>query len=318
MPKILLRHLILTWMNKLILPLLFLLGPFAVTAQDAAAPKTITLNKETKELYPRKGKIFMFWGYNRAAYTHSNMRFWGSGYDFRISDIRATDNPLPVSSTYINPGAFTVPQFNYRIGYFLGDKTFISLGSDHMKYTMVKQATHLTGHINAGLENTGTYNNTEVAVAENPDVNNPGPGIIDNLPHGFVSNFEHCDGLNDFGFEIGRLEQLWISKNHKHAVAILGSAGPGLVIPDTDADVLGQPGKHSMEKNRKSYHLAGYSFSAALGFQLDLFNHLMIQARLKAGYMNLPDILTTTLGGKASQHFGFIEPMCVIGYTFHL
>ena len=175
----------------------------------------------------------------------------------------------------------------------------------------------MTGYINNG-DKAGTYHNTEVVVGEDAEVNNPWPSAIDNLPGGFVTNFEHCDGLNDFSAEFGRLEQLWISKNHKHAFAVTGSAGIGMVIPDSDVDILGQPPKHDMEAGKKAYHLAGYSISATMGLQFDLYRHIFILARLKAGYINLPDINTSAYGGKASQHFEFIEPMCVIGYSFHL
>lgn len=272
---------------------------------------------ETRYLYPRKGKFFVFWGYNRAAYSNSNMNFSGQGYNFNIYDIRATDDPTNFSSVYFGLTKFTIPQFNYRVGYFLSDKNYVSFGSDHMKYTIVKQATRLTGTISTGV-NDGVYNNTEVVVGENCDANNPGPNSLDNLPKGFVSGFEHCDGLNDFSFELGRMEQLWISNNHKHAFAFTGSVGLGMVIPDTDADVLGQPPKHDMEAGKKAYHLAGYSASATMGLQLDLFNRVFVLARLKGGYINLPDINTTAYGGKASQHFLFIEPMVVLGYSFYI
>ena len=71
-------------------------------------------------------------------------------------------------------------------------------------------------------------------------------------------------------------------------------------------------------RTEKSYHLAGYSFSANMGFQFDFFNHLFLQAKVKAGYMNLTDILTTTECGKANQHFDFVEPIVCLGYSFHL
>lgn len=293
---------------------LLLLGiSFTTVAKNNAD----SVSKQVTDLYPRKGKFYFFWGYNRAAYSHSNMNFKGDGYNFSINDIRATDDPTPLTSEYIQPNELTVPQFNIRLGYYLDDKSFVSFGYDHMKYSMVTQTTHLTGTITKG-NNVGVYENTEIIVGENADAGNPGPSIIDNLPKGFVSNFEHCDGLNDFAFEYGRLSQLWISKNHKHALAVVGTLAVGAVIPDTDADVLGQPPKHDMDKNKKAYHLAGYSFSTSMGLQLDLFRHLFILAKLKGGYMNLPDINTTIYGGKASQHFTFIEPIGVIGYTFHL
>ena len=309
--------------QKLLICVLLLLASFNGIAQsDTNNNHAVTdnLKKETRELYARKGKFFLFWGYNRSAYSHSNMHFKGDGYDFRINDIRATDGPTPISSDYLSWNKFTIPQFNYRVGYFVSDKIFFSFGADHMKYAMAKQTTHLTGTITKSNSpnTTGTYNDQEVLVGENCDENNPGPSIVDNLPKGYVSNFEHCDGLNDFSVECGKLEQLWISKNHKHALAVTGSAGLGFMLPDTDADVLGYPPKHDMEANKKAYHLAGYSVSATMGLQLDLFKHVFLLARLKGGYINLPDINTTTTGGKASQHFTFIESMCVLGYTFHI
>lgn len=306
--------------QKLLTGVLLLLACFNATAQEVKDGRKFVsdnFKKETRELFKRQGRFFLFWGYNRATYSHSDMKFWGDGYSFRINYIAATDDATPFSSVYCNPVAFTVPQFNYRIGYFLDDKNYVSIGSDHMKYAMAKQVTHLTGTITKGI-NIGTYNDKEVVVGENADINNPGPSVMDNLQGGFVSNFEHCDGLNDFAAEFGRLDQLWISNNHKHALAVTGSAGIGMVIPDTDADILGQPGKHSMEQNRKAYHLAGYSVSATLGFQFDFFNHAFILARVKTGYINLPDINTTIYGGKASQHFEFLEPMAVIGYSFYI
>ncbi|MBI2966347.1 MAG: hypothetical protein HYY40_00850 [Bacteroidetes bacterium] len=266
-------------------------------------------NPGTAEMFKRKGNFFFYWGYNRAAYTKSDIHFWGDGYDFTITDVTAKDEPTTTVLTYIEPDAFTVPQYNYRLGYFFSDKNFISLGEDHMKYGIEKQATRLTGTITTG-ENTGTYDNTEVLVGEE------GEGelsIIDSLPKGFVSEFEHCDGLNDAGFEFGRVQQLWISWNRKHVLTVIGTIGPGLVIPDTEAEVLGHNAYHDQDK--MTYHLAGYSFSTSIGIQFDFCNHFFLLTRLKGGYMNLPDINTTIEGGTASQHFSFIEPMLVAGYS---
>lgn len=275
---------------------------------------------ETRELFKRKGTFFFYWGYNRSAFSNSDIRFWGDGYDFKMTNVAALDQPDPVSKEYIGPTTFTVPQYNYRVGYYLSDKVFVSVGEDHMKYHIVKQTTHLTGSIvkdNNGGANVGNYNNQEVLVGEGED-NNPGKSIIDALPQGFVTGFEHCDGLNDASFEIGRIEQLWISKNGKDALAVLGGVGLGMVVPDSDVDVLGYAPKHDMENGKKSYHLAGYSGSVSFGLQFDFLKHFFVMAKLKSGYINLPDINTTTAGGKASQHFTFIEEQIVLAYTFHI
>ncbi|HEY4799714.1 MAG TPA: hypothetical protein VII99_11605, partial [Bacteroidia bacterium] len=228
--------------------------------------------------------------------------------------------PDPISKKYIGPSSFTVPQYNYRLGYYLSNKVYISVGEDHMKYHIVPQTTHLTGTItkdNNGGANVGTYINQEVLVGEGDD-NNPSPSVIQTLPQGFVSGFEHCDGLNDVTVEIGRLEQVWMCKNGKDALSVVGGIGTGMVVPDTDADVLGYNPKHNMATGKKSYHLAGYSASANLGLQFDFCRHFFVLAKIKSGFMNLPDILTTDVGGKASQHFTFLEAQVVLAYTFHI
>ena len=279
--------------------------------------ETVAAKSELRELYPRKGKYFVYWGYNRAAYSPSTIEFKEGWYDFTIHDVRATDAPTNPNSQYYGLTTFTIPQFNVRVGYYLNDKNFISFGFDHMRYTMSKQSARLSGHINTGA-NAGTYNNTEVVVGEDAEVANSGESIIEKLPGGFVTNYEHCDGLNDFTFEAGHLEQIWISKNRKHALCVVGTAGIGGVITDTDADVLGMAPRHDMEGNKKAYHLAGYSFCTSMGLQFDFCKRGFFLFKVKAGYMNLPDIFTTMEGGRASQHFTYIEPMGVFGYNFAL
>ena len=272
-------------------------------------------NSETRKIYKRKGNLYGSWGYNRAFYSKSNIHLTGDGYDFTITNLTARDQPGGHDFlTYIKPTMFTIPQFNFRFGYFLTDKTFVTFGHDHMKYNMDKQATLLTGTITEGVHS-GTYNNTDVLVGENAESGVYQPDMINSLPAGFVSEFEHCDGLNDFSFELGHLEQLWIAPNCKHAFSAVGTIASGMMIPDSDTDVLGHEPRHDMEAGKKAYHLAGYSLSASVGLQFDFFKHFFLLGKLKAGYINMPDILTTVEGGRASQHFNFIEPMMLLGYS---
>ncbi len=308
-------------LSFLLLSLISFNGAAQIRKDSVSIPKdkpAIT-NLETRQLFKRKGRFFFYWGYNRDAFTNSDIHLKGDGYDFTVKNVTAKDEPEPISKTYIKYNTFSVPQYNYRLGYFINDKTFISVGEDHMKYSIDKQTTLLTGTItkdNNGGKNIGNYNNTEVIIGEDGDNKVNRATIADSLKGGFVSNFEHCDGLNDVTFEIGRIEQLWIAKNGKHVLSVLGAVGGGVVVPDSDTDILGYAPKHDMETGKKSYHLAGYSGSALIGIEFTFFKNFFLQGRLKAGYINLPDILTTVEGGKASQHFSFLESMLVVGYSY--
>ncbi|MFI5148206.1 MAG: hypothetical protein ACHQRM_00620 [Bacteroidia bacterium] len=300
---------------------LFLLFAFHPTfSQDntlstPAAPvvKAGDDNLETRKIYKRKGTLYYYWGYNRAAYTHSDVHFHGKGYDFTITDIAASDEPGYPVNTYYDPGLFTCPQYNQRFGYFLSDKLFITIGHDHMKYRADKQTTHLTGTIKDG-PHAGTYNNTDILIGETSESGQVLSSVVNTLPHGIVTDFQHCDGLNDISAEIGHLEQLWISKNAKYALSALGSVGLGVDVLDTDAEILGLAPKHDAPSKFKPFHPGGYSFSGSVGVQFDVYNHFFILGKIKSGFINLPDINTTVEGGKANQQFMFLESMMVVGY----
>ncbi|MDO5614926.1 MAG: hypothetical protein Q4G16_01960, partial [Cruoricaptor ignavus] len=43
----------------------------------------------------KKGQVFAFWGWNFAAYSNSDIRFKGNGYDFMLHDVVARDRQTP-------------------------------------------------------------------------------------------------------------------------------------------------------------------------------------------------------------------------------
>jgi hypothetical protein len=58
-------------------------------------------------------------------------------YNFTIENMVAHDKPKGWHVDYIN-GKMTIPQTNFRIGYFINDHYSIALGVDHMKYVMAQ------------------------------------------------------------------------------------------------------------------------------------------------------------------------------------
>ncbi|MFZ1702900.1 MAG: hypothetical protein WAT79_01065, partial [Saprospiraceae bacterium] len=83
----------------------------------------------------RKGKIYVFWGWNWSVYSKSDLHFKGSDYDFTLKNVKSSDRQSPFSlNTYFNPSKFTIPQYNFRLGYYLKEHWDISFGIDHMKY----------------------------------------------------------------------------------------------------------------------------------------------------------------------------------------
>ena len=127
-------------MKKAGILLSFLVGMNFVSAQEKPVSETQAdlsiVNKITYNPY-RKGAIFLYWGWNRAIYSNSDVHFRGNGYDFTLHNMIAKDRPTDFSfDDYLNPLRVTIPQTNARIGYFIKDNLALVLALDHMKYVM--------------------------------------------------------------------------------------------------------------------------------------------------------------------------------------
>jgi len=263
-----------------------------ILAQDA---KT-TSNKYTAH---NKGKVFFYWGGNRDGYTKSDIRFWGNGYDFTLHNVEAIDKPKGWHIDYVNPGRMTIPQTNFRIGYYLNDHYNVSIGVDHMKYVMVQDQS---------VAISGTY----PSVYDGVQVNN---GMV-NLSDSKFLTFEHTDGLNYVNAEIARVDDLskWLGlpNTDKFQLNITEGIGAGIIYPKTNT-MLFERERHD------DFNVAGYGVSAKAGLNFTFYKYFFIQTELKAGYINMPNIRTThDTADRASQSFVFIENVIAFGGIFKL
>ena len=261
-------------------------------AQDSNIP-------QAKYTAHNKGQFFVSWGGNRETYTTSSIRYTGTNYDFTVHNATAHDKPKGWHIDYINPSKITIPQTNFKMGYFFADQYSISIGVDHMKYVMTQNQTALiTGTINLPGYN-GIY------------VNEP----ID-FTDGTFLQFEHTDGLNYIHTEIARFADIsnWfgIRNTDKIQINFTEGLGAGLLYPKTNTTLLGKA-RHD------DFHVSGYGVSAKAGLNLTFLKHFYVQGEFKYGYINMNDIRTTqSAADKASQHFNFFERIVAVGGIFKL
>jgi hypothetical protein len=243
----------------------------------------------------KKGSFYIYWGWNRGAYTKSDIHFKGQSYDFTLDKVIANDRQsLFKANLYFNPKTISIPQYNLRLGYYFKDKYEISFGADHMKYVMKNfQTVNMNGNIaNSGTAYDGVYNNQ--------------PMYLDTS----FLRFEHTDGLNYLNVEIRRSEAL-INVKHFNLSASYG-AGAGVLVPRTNVTLLGNP-RHD------EFHLAGYGLGLVGAVKVNLFKYFFIQAEAKYGFIHMPDIRTTrNTDDKASQHFFFMQYNVVFGAQLQL
>ncbi|MBC7643356.1 MAG: hypothetical protein H7174_13650 [Flavobacterium sp.] len=277
-------------MKNIILGLLMSLTFANSFAQDLVSTKYTAHNK---------GKVFFFWGGNRDNFTKSDIRFWGNGYDFTIKDVAAQDKPKGWHVDYINPARMTIPQTNFRIGYYISDHYSVSLGVDHMKYVMFQdRAVNISGN----YPNAGTFDETL-----------PNNQVL--LTEKFLT-FEHTDGLNYVHAEVARVDDISklfkLPNIDKVQINFTEGIGGGVLYPKTNTMLMG------MERH-DDYHVSGYGISAKAGLNFTFYKYFFIQTELKGGYINMPDIRTTfDPADRASQSFLFLEKTIAFGGIFRL
>ena len=257
---------------------------------------------ENKFKTQKKGKFYFYWGWNKAQYSYSDIRFKGDNYNFTLFDVAAQDRQTGWDpSVYLNPGNMTIPQTVARVGYYFHDNWNLSLGVDHMKYVMVRnQLATIDGYIdlqNSFTQFNGIYDNEQLMIGED------------------FLQFEHTDGLNYINIEISRIDNLgeffkWDSK--KVQLNILESIGIGVLYPKTNSTLLSK-------ERYDDFHFSGFGVSLKGGINLTLFDHFFMQAEIKSGYINMSDIRTTTSNAdSASQDFLFFQRNISFGYIFQL
>jgi hypothetical protein len=247
-----------------------------------------------------KGKLYILWGWNWGYYSKSDIHFTGDNYDFVLEDVKAEDRQTQFSwDTYFNPLSITIPQTNFRVGYYVSDNWNLSFGVDHMKYFVTRdQSVKINGFINeGGNEFDGIYNNDDIILARE------------------FLQFEHSDGLNYINAEVSYVKDLmtWIGNpKEKLQIYLTGGVGVGFLLPKTNSVLMGQ-------QRHDDFNVAGYGMALKGGINITFFKYFFIQSELKGGFINMTNIRTSPdKSDSASQHFYYLMPDILFGAIFRI
>ncbi len=286
-------------MTKLILAKILILALFCF-GQILIAQTETTLNYTSSN----KGKTFVNWGGNRGDFSKSDITFKGADYNFTIQDVTAKDKPKGWHIDYINPSKITIPQTNFKLGYFFSDKYYVAIGFDHMKYVVEQDKTRkLDGFINLPAEDIGSVYN---GVYNNQDFN---------VSADFLE-FEYTDGLNYVFAEIGRQDDISslfkIKNTDKVQININEGFSAGILYPRTNTTLLQKP-------RNDEFNLSGYGTALKVGLNVTFFKHFYIQTDLKGGFINMTNTRTTqSKADKATHHFFFLQRIVSVGGIFRI
>ncbi len=242
-------------------------------------------------------RFFFYWGYNRARFARSDIHFSGPDYDFTLFNVEARDRPTKFSfKTYFSPTTLSIPQYDYRFGFFLTRRFALSIGVDHLKYVVVKNQTALISGViseRASHQYAGSYLQRPIRLAD---------GLV---------RFEHTDGLNLVNLDLEYHLPVLQFTRPGLALHLVTGLGGIWVVPRTDVHVFGYG-----LNNR--FHLAGYSLAGKAGLRLYMLKRLFLVAETKVGYITLPDILLhNEQAQRAHQNIFFWEKMLALGVDFN-
>ncbi|WP_153799532.1 hypothetical protein [Foetidibacter luteolus] len=236
--------------------------------------------------------MYLQWGYNTEWYTNSTIHFKGAvngvPHDFKAYNAKAKDR-TDLDGLWKNPLAVTVPQYNYRIGFYLNrQKTkAIEFNFDHTKYIVQDgQQLHVKGTVG------GKYFDADTLVT---------PGTLFHFEHTNGANFYHINYV-----------QFWPQNRHNKTSGYfvpMIKAGLGFMIPKTDVTLFGK-------RLDNRFHVAGYMASVEGGAKYYLFKKIFLEATAKTGWANYTNALTVD-GGKAQHSFGYLELITTLGYDIN-
>lgn len=246
----------------------------------------------------KKGKLlkgmYIQWGYNTEWYTKSNIHIsMPNGTNFTLHHTKALDRP-DMDAIYKKPLEVSIPQYNYRIGFYLNKKhsRAIELNFDHAKYIVTDgQTVKVTGTIDGNTVN--------------------GDSVLN--PQTFL-HFEHTDGANWLHFNYVQQQTLLMKRGSKNPLLnFIWKAGAGINIPRTDFTWRG-------DRLNNDFHVAGYNISAEAGLRLYPLKKLFFEFTGKSGYVKYLNALSNSnaiKGIRARHSFGYIELIGTIGYDIN-
>lgn len=251
-------------------------------------PAAVSFSQEKKKTFHG---MYLQWGYNVEWYTRSNLHFSLSNGDrFTVHRAKAHNNP-GFQTILDKPLKFTLPQYNYRAGFYLNKalSRSIEINFDHTKYIVNKgQTARVTGFIDGKSVN--------------------GDSVLN--PQTFF-HFEHTDGANFL--HINYVQHHTLARtagSHRKLLSTVWKAGAGINIPRSDFTWRG-------DRLNNKFHVSGYNISGEGGARIYPGKRLFFELTGKTGYVRYIDALAETSsskGNRARHGFGYFEMIGTIGY----
>lgn len=238
----------------------------------------------------RKGEFYISWGYNKEYYTNSNVTINQPDLknNFTFKNTLLVDHP-GWDEGILNK-ALSIPQYNYRFGYFL-DKNkdlAIEINFDHTK-ALFKD--------NQLIQMTGTFNGSMIDSSF----------IFTKSGQGTAENYYYLNnGANFLLFNIVKRKRFKNLSNEIIAIDGLAKAGVGPLIPHVENKLFGK-------NNNQGFQFGGWNTGLEYALRSTFRKKLYLELAGKLDYAYYYNL--DVYKGNAKQGFGTMEFIFNLGYS---
>ena len=243
-----------------------------------SAGVSIAQSSEKKTKKHKTGSLYGSWGYNEEWYTNSTVHIkqndLGNNYD--LVQVHAQDHKGWDNGVFNK--ALTIPQYNYRLGYYFNDKQdlAIELNFDHTKYIITDGQT---------IHAKGTRNHAPL------DSN-----VVFSGEKGFYYYLNN--GANFFLFNIVKRLGLYHTRDNNFRLDLTGKAGIGPVIPHVENSFFG-------DRNDPHFQFGGWNTGLETALRATVARYVFIEFSQKVDYARYSGL--KIYEGTAHQNFGTYE-----------
>lgn len=245
-----------------------------------------------------QGTFFMYFGYNRSAYSASTIDFVSPNYNFSMENVAGTDNVNDGSiNKYLGADGFETFQFNVHMGYYIKPKWAITFGVDRLNYFMVNnQTVSLSGAFSPGnhSEWNGVYDNEQAQI---------------NRSNIF---YRQEAGLNYLRLGILHTQELFQSRKGEFVLSLNTGIGTGLLLSNSIFTYDGLT-------NTPTSAMSGFGLSGHVGLRADFFQRLFLQTTFSGGMLKQGNIQLDQAGNAIASHtMGYFSPEIALGFLVYV
>ncbi len=221
-----------------------------------------------------KGTFFLSYGFNRTVYSMSNLYLVGNGYNFNLERSKATDNQSKFGSGDYALNSISIPQYNFKLGYYYKKKWSIAFAVDHMKYIFADN-----NHV--------IFSGNTSFIVQEVAFGNDGQTFSNSLKYSesVTTNkeqfrFENSKGLNYIHAELGLAERLYV-KGKRGNFCIASNTGFGAGVLYSYTTLL-----YNNIQGKTAKSLSGYGLSAFAGLRCEVYKRAFIYTNFSLGFLH--------------------------------